>query len=195
MVPRNAKKKRPITLPSRWLVLALVIERPSHAYEIGARYKRQFGSFAPMDSNGVYGALDRLVEHALVIPTVAGPLGGRGTHSRRVVYEPTHAGPAAHKRWLLSSVRKRHWRPELLARIATGAVLTPSELLALINLYEQLTVVHSQQIPPPPQTHSDELDGLAILVRQLVAEEQNAVISAQLNWVKKVRDRLQHSPA
>lgn len=182
--------REPIILASQWLVLALVIERPSHAYEIGIRYERRFGSFAPTAQNAAYKALDRLSEHGLVTSSIAvrAP-GGRGAHGMHTIYKASPAGIQEHRRWLVASIRPRHWRTELLAKIATGAVLGRGGLLTLVGLYEQMTVAHGQQIVAPPQDES--VEGLVALIRELIAQEQRAIIAAQLDWAKDARDQLQ----
>src|SRR6266851_1558719 len=52
--------------PAAWLVLALVIEQPSHGYELSQRYQRRFSSFMPLSAPRVYGALDRLREAGMI---------------------------------------------------------------------------------------------------------------------------------
>lgn len=188
-MPRESSTRLPpLTLPSQWLVLALVMERSSHAYEIGTRYKRRFGSFAPTAQNAVYVALDRLAERGFVTEAIS--TGTSNRRNRRVIYIATSAGIEAHRRWLLSSIQPTRWRTELLARIATGGALKRSELLALVNIYEQMLVASAQQIDVPPQIEEREANNV-VMLRRLAAREQLAIARAQLRWVKAARVRLQ----
>lgn len=192
-VTHEPSAQRSPALPAHWLVLALVIERPGHAYELGARYQRHFASFAPTAPNAVYKTLDRLSEHNLVTSAPATHVQSR--RSIRVIYEATQAAVEAHRRWLLSEIRPRHWREELLARLATGRNLRRGELLTLIDLYEQMTAEHSQQIDKPPSATDEETDSSGALVRQLVAQEQDAINSVQLAWVEQAKDHIRRLPA
>lgn len=49
-----------------WLVLALVIERPSYGYELAARYDRRFAAFLPLGAGNVYSSLDQLERYKLI---------------------------------------------------------------------------------------------------------------------------------
>lgn len=188
-VPQEPSARLPLTRVSHWLVLSLVIERASHAYGIGARYAQRFGSFAPTATNAVYQTLNRLSEHNFVASSPE-------THVRRrpvrVIYKATQAGVEARRRWHLSSIYSRDWRTDLLARIATGTTLSRDELLTLIRLYEQMTLEHIQQIYKPPIATDEDADSPAVLIGQLLAEEQAAIASAQLAWAENAKGQAQH---
>ncbi len=47
-------------------VLGLVIEKPSHGYEIGQRFERRFGGFLSVGRSSIYAALASLMEAALI---------------------------------------------------------------------------------------------------------------------------------
>jgi DNA-binding PadR family transcriptional regulator len=176
---------RPLSV-SHWLVLALVMERSSHAYEIGDRYRRRFGSFAPTAPNAVYGTCDRLFDRGFIAESLVAQHPRR--RGRRVIYRATPEGILAHRRWLLSSIKPAFWRVELLARIGTSSALRRSELLALLSLYEQMIRQHNRGIYAPQPLAAQEDP------RQLIAYEQLATTTAQLNWVKTTRARLQDMP-
>lgn len=53
MTARRSGDDTPVVSLVSWLVLALVIEKASYGYEIGARYRRRFGFFLPR--NKLYG--------------------------------------------------------------------------------------------------------------------------------------------
>lgn len=186
-----------LKLPAHWLILWLVIERASHAYEIGARYERRFGSFAPTPHNSVYKTLDRLYDLGFVYasPATASPL--RGPRSLRTIYTATPEGVEAHSQWRLSKIRPRHWRVELLARLATAAGLKRTELLTLIGLYEQMAIDHGEQIEPArasaPRAPAPSSGALSQVIGQLVYSEQRAITNAQLAWVRAAREQLQRA--
>src|SRR5580658_10158919 len=47
-------------------VLGLVIEKPSHGYEIGQRFERRFGGFLRVGRSSIYAALGSLMEAELI---------------------------------------------------------------------------------------------------------------------------------
>src|SRR5271168_5258522 len=47
-------------------VLGLVIEKPSHGYEIGQRFERRFGGFLSVGRSSIYAALASLMEAELI---------------------------------------------------------------------------------------------------------------------------------
>lgn len=51
-----------------WLILGLVIDEPSHGYEISRRYESRFGELVPLTVPRVYAALDRLRDDGLIEP-------------------------------------------------------------------------------------------------------------------------------
>src|SRR6266705_1532164 len=101
---RGAEETRAASV---WLVLALVIEQPSHGYELIQRYQRRFGAFVPLSVPRVYGALDRLHEMGLIEPIA---LKGRKPAPRqqrmRRSYRATEAGVEAYRRWVAERMRE-----------------------------------------------------------------------------------------
>jgi DNA-binding PadR family transcriptional regulator len=56
------------TSPIESAVLALVIEQPSHAYELWKRYERRFGDFMPVLTSRIYKTVKQLSDAALIEP-------------------------------------------------------------------------------------------------------------------------------
>jgi DNA-binding PadR family transcriptional regulator len=109
---------RPATLAlNEWAVLAVVVEKPRHGYDIASELDRdsEVGRAWRLGRPLVYRALDRLeeagcVERRRVEPGDAAP--------QRTVYGATRKGRAALKRWLHQPVdRLRDVRSELLLKL------------------------------------------------------------------------------
>lgn len=185
MYSSHPSRKTSTMLPSQWLALALVIEKSSHAYELGTRYEQRFASFAPTGPSAIYKSLERLRRHDFV---TSAPRNGGG-RSAQAVYTATLDGTDAHRQWLVSRVRPQYWRVEMLARIATGATLGRDGLLKLIDKYEKMASAHEETIEALPAGAGSDRQ-LRLLVRRLVAQEQKAITTVQLDWAKHASQQL-----
>lgn len=102
---------------NEWAVLAVVVEKPRHGYDIATELDRNspIGRAWRLGRPLVYRALDRLeaagcIEKRRVEPGDAAP--------QRTVYGATRKGRAALKRWLVEPVdRLRDVRSELLLKL------------------------------------------------------------------------------
>src|ERR1700737_4491774 len=103
--------------PAAWWVLALLIEQPSHGYEISQRYQRRFGSFMPLSVPRVYGALDRLRDAGMIEPVATRPKSASKQQRMRRSYRPTDEGAEAYRRWLGEKMRDDPGSPPLLGRM------------------------------------------------------------------------------
>jgi DNA-binding PadR family transcriptional regulator len=83
-----------------WLVLGLIIQQPSHGYELYQRFER-FGAVLPLSRSSVYAVLDRLRERGMVEEIDLEPVGpvSRKRESRRS-YRATAVGASAYRRWV-----------------------------------------------------------------------------------------------
>jgi len=173
--------RRPARRLSHHLVLALVIERPSTPDGIFRRYESRFGAFAPELA-------------AVAIPRVlcqladAGHISSSDDESRPVLCTAT--GTDAHKQWLLSEIDPADWRRELLARIATGAVLGRDFLWELIGHYRAMAWDDLCRLQSTTRTSIGTAAEAANLARQCVADEQAATRGAQLAWAEDTLNAL-----
>jgi len=108
---------------NEWAVLACLVERPRHGYDIAAALApgAQLGDVWRVPRPVVYRALDRLVALALAEPRGAEP--GVGGPPRQV-YGPTAAGRARLTAWVSEPVSHlREVRGALLLKLVVGARL------------------------------------------------------------------------
>jgi DNA-binding PadR family transcriptional regulator len=172
-----------------WLVLALVIEQPSHGYEISQRYERRFGSFRSMSVPRVYGALDRLRDAGMIEPIAVKPVKpARKQHLMRRSYQATDAGARAYRRWVAEEMRDDPQRPLLLARMASVGVLGIDAVLDVIDCYERECIEELRALP----THSEPLQSgrssLEELTESLVIDQQRRELRARHDWAVHARD-------
>src|SRR5271155_4089396 len=104
-------------------VLGLVIEKPSHGYEIGQRFDGRFGAFLNAGRSSIYAALGTLMEAGLIEK-----MSGRSTAGVRqgakagAPYRATALGARAYRGWLAERVRDDPQRVEMLGRMTLAGV-------------------------------------------------------------------------
>jgi DNA-binding PadR family transcriptional regulator len=178
--------------PVGWLVLALLIEQPSHGYEVSRRYDGRFGSFAALSVPRIYAALDRLRDAGMIEPIVldnAKPQ--RKQHLMRRSYRATAAGESAYRSWVSERMRDDPQRPQLLARIAASGGLGLEGVLDVIDRYERACIEELQELP----TDSSELElgdcDLEEVTSFLVADQQRRELNARREWAVHARGVVQ----
>src|SRR5277367_4210446 len=87
-------------------VLGLVIEKPSHGYEIGQRFERRFGGFLSVGRSSIYAALGTLMGAALIEKMSARSATGvsRGAKAG-ASYRATAGGARAYRALLAERLR------------------------------------------------------------------------------------------
>jgi DNA-binding PadR family transcriptional regulator len=185
---RRSLRDLPVIAASQWLVLALVMEKPSYGYEIGERYERRFGTFLPAGRTATYGALDRLDQAGLIESLVSPPAPAPGVRRVRVSYRPTGDASAAHAAWLASPCNAERWHNEMLARIVTAHLQGPSALREQLDRYAHYAELHKQRIDERiAERSAGEQQSLQSLSNLMLLREQQTAVAAQLDWVKRAR--------
>lgn len=178
--------------PVTWLVLALLIERPSHGYEVSQRYDERFGSFAALSVPRIYAAIDRLRDAGMIEPIVLDPAKAtRKQHLMRRSYRATAAGAQAYRRWVAERMRDDPQRPQLLARIASVGWLGLEAVLEVIDRYDRACTEELRSLP----TDSDQLElgrcSPEELTEYLVTDQQRRELRARHDWATHARRVLQ----
>jgi DNA-binding PadR family transcriptional regulator len=186
---RAAEDPRPSGV---WLVLALVIEQPSHGYELSQRYERRFGSFQSMSVPRVYAALDRLRDGGMIEPITLKPVKpARRQHQMRRTYQATDVGVQEYRRWVAEQMRDDPRRPALLARLASVGVLGIDAVLDVIDCYQRECMEELRVLP----TASQPLEGgglsLEELTESLVIDQQRRELRARNDWAAHARQILE----
>lgn len=166
--------------PLAMAVLSLVDEEPMHAYRmqqlIKERHKDDVINVA--QRNSVYQTIDRLLRDGLIAV--------RGTareenRPERTVYEPTPAGRATLREWLLTmlSTPAREF-PEFPAALAFLPVLSPQEARAALErrcaaLEERLAALDGELA---------ELSAHLPRLFTVESEYQRAMVATELDYVR-----------
>lgn len=158
-------------------VLSLVIEQPSHGYEIGRRFEERYdGLLAPRQQH-VYRALRRLAQTGMVeqVP----PEGLRASASD--VWRATAKGARAYREWLRKPVPRSADAPlQIRIRLAATRADDLRTVHHLLDAYEQVVVGLGRR----PRPRSGNLIDLAL------DEERRVSVDAATQWVAWVRDEL-----
>jgi DNA-binding PadR family transcriptional regulator len=177
---------------SAWLVLALVIEQPSHGYEISQRYQRHFGSFQPMSVPRVYAALDRLRDAKMIEPIVVKPVEpARKQHLMRRSYRATRAGVKAHRAWVAERMRDDPQRPQLLGRIASAGLVDIDAVLDVIDRYQRECMEELRALPTGSERLEAGRSSLEELTEYLVNDQQRRELRARHDWAVHARGILE----
>lgn len=168
------------------MVLALVLEQPSHGYEIHQRYELRFGGFLPTSRPSLYAILNRLREAGLIESIVLEPTGrSRKQHDLRRSYRATRTGAQAFRRWVAERMRDDPERLGLLARIASVGFLGLDAVLGVVDRYESDCMRAMKALPTsdPEGAHG----GVAELVESLVVDQHRREMRARIDWAKHAR--------
>jgi len=172
-------------------VLGLVIEKPSHGYEIGQRFEGRFGEFFSAGRSSIYAALGTLMDAGLIEK-----MAGRSTTGVRqgakagAPYRATARGARAYRGWLAERVRNDPQRVEMLGRMTLAGVHSVEAAVDFIARYEQECVREAQELARPDRDATPESLGVAGVVERLLIEERRRMIDAQLAWITYARAEL-----
>jgi DNA-binding PadR family transcriptional regulator len=172
-------------------VLGLVIEKPSHGYEIGQRFERRFGAFLTVGRSSIYAALGTLMEAALIEKMAARSTTGvsRGAKAG-ACYRATPHGARAYRAWLVERLRSDPQRVEMLGRMMLAGVRSVDAALDFIARYERECIREAQELAPSSSGAASGDDAVSDLVERLLIEERRRMIDAQLAWINYARAEL-----
>jgi DNA-binding PadR family transcriptional regulator len=178
--------------PAFWLVLALVIEKPSHGYEIDRRYASRFGWFLPLSTSRVYSLLDRLHDVGMIeqiaLESAERP---RKQHGLRRSYRATPAGARAYRRWVAERMRDDPQRAELLGRVASTGLLGVDAVLDVVDRYERESMQELMALPADSPALERGECSLEELSRALVVDQRRRELRAGRDWVVHARQALE----
>lgn len=173
--------------PQSWLVLGLVIERPSHGYEIARRYEARFGWLLPIGSSSLYAALERLRRDGLLEEIAEDePVGDARSRGRRCL-RATRVGAQSYRGWLAGRMRDNPQRFELLGRLASSAVLGVRGAIDVLERFEAECIGDLKALPLlDERVGAGECDA-GELARWLAVDRQRRALRADLDWAADAR--------
>jgi DNA-binding PadR family transcriptional regulator len=171
-------------------VLGLVIEKPSHGYEIGQRFDRRFGGFLSVGRSSIYAALGSLMDAGLIEKMAGRSTTGVSQGAKAgASYRATARGARAYRAWLAERVRNDPQRVEMLGRMTLAGVHSVEAALDFIGRYERECIREAQELSRPIDGEVDSGD-ISGVVERLLIEERRRMIDAQLAWITYARAEL-----
>lgn len=162
-------------------VLALVIERPSYAYELWKRFEARFEELHPLSKTRIYQVLDQLQRRGLIedlpseVPNLRQP---------RVEYRATAEGARAHREWLAATLRDDPRREELLRRLLATGARDARIMLQIVQIYERACLDDMARKGPRDTVAGGDLRD------RLIAEERRLAHEARLRFIAFARRQL-----
>ncbi len=178
--------------PAPWLVLGLVIEQPSHGYELCQRYRERFGSLLPMSVQRVYAALDRLRDDGMIEETALKPVDAtRRRQLMRRSYRATHAGVKAYHSWVAERMSDDSQRPQLLGLIASTGVLGIDAVLDVVERYDRECVEELRTIGTDSPRAEGGRASLEELTEELIRDQRRRELAVRHEWAMHARRALE----
>lgn len=168
-----------------WLVLGLVIERPSYGHELFSRYERRYSGTAPVSgSSHVYTALNALEARGL-IERFSVDQSGR---QPRAYHRATPEGVRGYQEWLVDLIDMEQRGCELLAQQLGMLARAPAVGLRILERLEQRCLEASGQVGAPSARSMGVRDEL---VDDLVNERLRIAVGGTLSWLRHAIERFE----
>jgi DNA-binding PadR family transcriptional regulator len=192
MGTQPARDKRAVAMrsPINWMILGLVIERPSYGYELGQRFERDYGDLVRLGSDSqVYAALNALAEKRL-LEQVPGTEAVRSSAGRqpRPAYRATPSGIEAYQAWLVTQIHEERRHAQLFTRQLAGfAQREPRAALDVVECYEEACL---RAAAKPIASVDSRGETVSRLRTRLAREEAIQFEEARLSLAKLLRQEL-----
>lgn len=172
-------------------VLGLVIEKPSHGYEIGQRFEARFAGILTAGRSSIYASLTALLE-AGMIEKMAGrsTTGVRRGAKAGASYRATATGARAYRGWLSERVREDPQRVEMLGRLMLLGMQSVEAALEFIDRYEHQCFVEAREIARPSSASPSTSTDVTQMLERLVVEARQRILDAELAWIASARAEL-----
>lgn len=187
---RRAQEPAPTT-PIAWIVLGLLIEKPSWKYEVYKRFERRYHDLQPITTSRIYATFDKLEHDGLIEAMDAEtesilPVGTR--REPGTPYRATARGATVWKRDLIGRFEEESQRPALLSRVLAASTLDDGLLGAVLDDLEEHLL--DQRGAPIPSALTPVGEPGLIFGTRVVAEYQRSMLHAQLMFLDWAREQL-----
>jgi DNA-binding PadR family transcriptional regulator len=180
----------PADSPLASALLGLVIERPSHGYELAQRFEQAFGDALPLtDHRNVYRLLRALQAHSLIQETR--PRGNEKPAPNRLPklrFRATAKGVRAYQQWLVFEMEEQRNRQRLFA--LQLSMLEPGAALSVIERYEQECLRDAGE-PAEPEQIAPKAGSAVGVARRLADADERLALEVRLTWIAYARSELQ----
>lgn len=169
--------------PLRGCLLALVLERPSHGYDLANRLADRLGSSWSIAPKDVYRLLEGLEEDGLLLVNEEREQGRRQV---RLVYYPTELTASAVSSWMETLIPKEPMRVGIRAKVAFAREADARPLVLALRAYEQECLGHLKLAPLATSVPSWK-GTLLDCTRDAV----DAQLRCEVEWARRTRRRIE----
>jgi DNA-binding PadR family transcriptional regulator len=174
---------------SAWLVLGLIIQRPSHGYELYQRFER-LGAFLSLSRSSLYAVLERLHRTQMIEEIDLEPVGpaSRKGDSRRS-YRATALGASAYRRWVAERIAEDPYWTQVMGQVACASLLGLGDLANVVDRFEGDSLREMKALP----TSDPEQAPLSVesLVEALILDKRRREMRARIDWATYARHAIQ----
>jgi DNA-binding PadR family transcriptional regulator len=163
--------------PLRGALLALLVQGPSHGYELANRLERQLGPGWPISRPSLYRMLKGLRADGLLTATEP------EAAESKIVYSATELAEPALYVWMESPLTLGVGQLQLQARMIVARREDLPRLLIAVNSYERTLFARAAEI----KSGMADASSLRGAMMKMVREAQRHRISAELLWLDESR--------
>jgi DNA-binding PadR family transcriptional regulator len=164
-------------------LLALVLERPGHGYELANRLADRLGETWLIVPKDIYRLLEGLEKDGLLLLSEEREPGRR---LRRLVYYPTDLTARAVSEWMETLIPKEPMRMGIRAKVAVARERDARLLLLALRGYEQECLRLLKLAPPPANVPSWK--GLLV---DCTRDAVDAQLRCEVEWARRTRRRVE----
>jgi DNA-binding PadR family transcriptional regulator len=164
-------------------LLALVLERPGHGYELANRLADRLGETWLIVRKDIYRLLEALERDGLVSLKEEWEAGRR---RGRLVYYPTESTAQAVSEWMETLIPKEPMRAGIRAKVAVARERDARPLLLALQEYERECLRLLRLAPVAPGVPSWK--GLLV---DCTREAVDAQLRCELEWARRTRRRIE----
>lgn len=167
----------------RGALLALMLERPGHGYDLANRLRERLGDSWSINRTYIYSLLDELEAEGLIV--------GRAEPARQgrrvlVTFHPTELTPLALSQWMQTLTPREPVRIGLQAKIAVAREEDAPCLLEALREYERECL---QLLQGAASAHTKRRHW-KMLVLDCARDAVDGQLRAEIEWARRTRQRI-----
>jgi DNA-binding PadR family transcriptional regulator len=182
---REEKLRRRSPGSLRTALVAALVERPGHGYDLTNRLNRRLGPVLQADPRRVYEALEQLEEDGLASSQEMQAAGA--PHRRRRVFSATELGRTTYAAWLAQREPVPMVRADIYALIAFSGPEHADDLLAKLDDYEMDCMQMQESAVEIDVEQASWRSRMLNMTRVAVIEQ----LQAELRWITRLRREIQ----
>jgi DNA-binding PadR family transcriptional regulator len=167
----------------RGALLALLLERPGHGYDLANRLRERLGSSWAINRTYIYSLLDELEAEGLIVGRAEPVRQGRRV---LVTFHPTELTALALSQWMQTLTPREPVRIGLQAKIAVAREEDAPWLLGALREYERecLQLLQSTSAALINRRH------WRMLVLDCARDAVDGQLRAEIEWTRRTRQRI-----